>query len=116
MFGDSESFNDHFPLVRKLLVRPVVAAFLVTTTARGADGSPMATVVTREDGILVWMGWKSILGHPHSTPDRHRHIYCHPPLPTGASKAESARRTGDQHRKSGLCRATGSHRRRSSRR
>jgi len=60
MFGDSESFNDHFPLVRKLLVRPVVAALLVTTTARGADGSPMATVVTRQDGILLWMGWKSI--------------------------------------------------------
>ena len=60
MFGDSESFNDNFPLVRKLLVRPVVAALMVSTTARGANGSPMATVATREDGILLWMGWKSI--------------------------------------------------------
>ena len=60
MFGDSESFNDHFPLVRKLMVRPIVAGLVISTSARGASGFPLATVETREDGILFWMGWKSI--------------------------------------------------------
>ena len=42
MFGDSVYFNDHFPLVRKLLVRPIVAAFLVSTTS-GVDALPTTT-------------------------------------------------------------------------
>jgi len=60
MFGDSESFNENFPLVQKLMVRPVVAGLVISTSVRGASGFPLATVETREDGILFWMGWKSI--------------------------------------------------------
>ena len=61
MFGDSVYFHDHFPLVRKLLVRPTVAAFLVSTTS-GVDALPTTTLKTQDDCILVWVGWKSLMG------------------------------------------------------
>ena len=51
--------------MRRLLVRSISAAFLtVQTAASNASDVPHAStsLLARDDGVLVWIGWRSFIG------------------------------------------------------